>query len=142
MAGYAAREQPTHTPPPASAVRHTRWFLIVYYALAVMCGIRDLYHTVPSTLDVLFPIAFAVALGWWAIVDARRRGHPIPVLARSWYFFLAGLIVPGYVIWSRGWRGAGLVLLHVVLWFVVAALALHVAGVAIYGKAWLRGLGL
>ncbi len=144
MTGAASPEQPTAAPTPraASVFRHTRWFLIAYYAIAVVWGVRNIYHTEPSGLDLLVPIAFAAALAWWAIVDARLRRHPIPVLARPWYFLLAALVVPWYVVWSRGWRGAGLVVLHATLWYALATVALHVGGVAVYGEEWLRALGV
>jgi len=80
-------------------------------------------------------------LGWWAIVDARRRRHPIPLLARPWFVLLAGLVVPVYVVWSRRWAGVGWVVLHGVIWQLLATVSMHVGGLMIYGQVWLRGLG-
>jgi hypothetical protein len=144
MAGAAPAEQPTAAQPPPAwrGPRHTRWFLVTFYALAVVWGVRNVRHAEPSGLDLLVPLALAAALGWWAIVDARRRRHPIPVLARPWFFLLAGLVVPGYVLWSRGWRGVGLVALHAALWYALATVAMHVGGVAVYGEEWLRAFGV
>jgi hypothetical protein len=122
--------------------RHRRWFFVSFYALAVLWGIRSIYHTQPSALDLLVPIALAVCLGWWALTDARRRRHPIPRTAQPWFFLLAVPVVPGYVVWSRGWRGLGWVALHTLLWYVVATVALHLGGLMVYGEAWLRALGL
>ena len=130
---------PIATTPGRS--RHTRWFLAAFYLLALMWGVRGVHHAEPSRLDLLFPIAFNLCSGSWAIDDARQRRRPIPALSRAWFVLLAGLLVPGYVIWSRGWRGAGWVILHGVLWYASATIALLVAGVAMYGVGWLRAFG-
>ena len=68
--------------------------------------------------------------------------RPIPAMSHHWFVLLAGLLVPGYIIWSRGWRGAGWVMLHGFLWYASATIALLVGGVAIYGKEWLRAFGV
>ncbi len=144
MAEAAPPDQVTTSQPPSARIgfRHTRWFLIAYYMLAVVWGVRNIHHTEPSGLDLLVPIVFAVVLGWWAIVDARWRGNPIPMLSRPWFYLLAVLVVPAYVVWSRGLRGVGAVALHAALWYALATVALHVGGVAVYGAEWLRALGV
>jgi hypothetical protein len=143
MAKATPLEQPTTPLPPtaASGFWHTLWFLIAFYTLSVVWGVRNIRFREPSDLDLLMPVAFAICLGWWAIVDARRRGGPIPVLARPWFFLLAGVVVPGYVIWSRRWRGVGWVVLHAALWFVLATVAMHAGGMFVYGYEWLRPSG-
>ena len=114
------------TPAPGGA-RHTFWFLIAFYVLAAFAGIRGTirvaYDAQSSGLDILLPIADAVCLGCWTLADAKRRGHHIPSNTRLWFFLLAGIVVPGYVIWSRGWRGLGWVALNCIGWFAVATLA-------------------
>lgn len=123
-------------------VWHTRLFLVFFYLLAVMWGIRSLYPTEPSALDLVLPLAISLSLAWWAVVDARLRRHPIPLSARGWFFLLGLVLIPGYVVWSRRWHGVGWVILNAVLWYLVATIALHAAGLAIYGDQWLRALGL
>lgn len=140
----------THTSTPSmpnqattvSDFPHNRWFLIGFYSLAVLWGIRNIYHNQPSMLDLLIPIALSICLGWWAVTDARRRRQPIPLTAQVWFFILAVLVVPGYVIWSRGWRGMAWVALHLFIWYLVVTIAFHLGGVLVYGKAWLQALGL
>lgn len=41
-----------------------------------------------------------------------------------------GILVPLYVIWSRGWRGAALMLGHLVAWYLLCFLILIVMIVA------------
>jgi hypothetical protein len=93
-------------------------------------------------LDFFLPLGFAACLGLWAVTDARRRRHPIPLLAQPWFFLLAGIVVPCYVIWSRNWQGLAWLVLHAILLFVVATAALHIGGVIVYGEAWLKSIGL
>jgi hypothetical protein len=106
---------------------HTRWFLVAWYALAVVWGIRMAWYWIPTRLDMLVSVASWVILSSWAIIDAKRRGRAIPLLSQQWFFLAVWLLVPGYVVWSRGWRGVGYLILHGVLWMVLANLVMYVA---------------
>jgi len=64
------------------------------------------------------------------------------MLAKTWFFVFAIVVVPGYVIWSRRWRGVGWLILLVVLWYILACASLLVGGLMIYGPEWLHALGL
>ncbi len=57
-----------------------------------------------------------LALSCWAISDSVARGAPIPTFARVWYFIFGIILVPIYVIGTRGWRGVGWVAIHVIAW--------------------------
>jgi hypothetical protein len=50
------------------------------------------------------------------VVDAKRRGWPIPLFAQPWFVLLALILVPAYVVWSRRWRGVAYLALHAALW--------------------------
>jgi hypothetical protein len=50
----------------------------------------------------------------------------------------AVLLVPAYVVWSRGWRGILWVTLHAVLWYVVAIAVMNGVGVWVFGEKWFR----
>ncbi len=105
--------------PPRRAIRgHTLWFLAGYYFLCILSGARSAYDG-PSLLDLMIPLGYAVALSVWALVDARRRGHRIPLLSKSWFVLGYFVTVPGYVIWSRRWWGLLWLLVHAVIGFVV-----------------------
>jgi hypothetical protein len=120
----------------AAGLGHTTWFLIILYALAVIWGIRSVYFWKLSLLDVLVPMALVLCLGWWTIEDARRRGHPIPLLSQQWFILIAGWLAPGYVVWSRGWCGVGWLILNVFGWQLVATVMMHAAGTILFGVEW------
>lgn len=136
MTGPAALEPPCA--PPSSIAkggsRHTLWFLVAFYALGVVWGIRNVRLAEPSALDVWVPAALSICLGWWAIVDARRAGNSIPLLARPWFFLFAVFVVPGYIVWSRKWWGLGGVILHAALWYLLAAIVMNVGVIATGSK--------
>ena len=123
--------------PAIEGFRHTRWFLIAYYLIFVMWGFRNAWPTVPSRLDIMVPLALYAVASWWVIVDARARGRAVPLLSQQWFFLGAVLLVPVYVIWSRGWRGVGHLFLHVVLGYVLATVCMIVTVLLIH----LSGLG-
>jgi hypothetical protein len=94
--------------------------LAAFYLLAVIGGGRSAYYWQPSHLDVLLNVTLVVVLSTWAIHDSMVHGRPIPLLARAWFVIAIGIVVPGYILWSRGWRGLGWLLLHAVGWYAVA----------------------
>lgn len=102
--------------------RHTTFFLVAFYALAVMWGVRTGYQRQISLIDLFLPLLLYFSMCEWAVMDARRRGHPIPMLSRSWFLQFALVLVPAYAVWSRGWRGIGWCVLHACLWFALATI--------------------
>jgi len=124
--------------PASVGFRHTRWLLATFYALAVAWGVRNAWFWLPSGLDLLVPVALWVALSWWAILDAKSRGYAIPVLSQQWFFLFVWILVPVYVVWSRGWRGVGYLALHSALWMAVATLTMHAVGLLAFGNEWVR----
>jgi len=59
-------------------------------------------------------------------------------LSQQWFFLAAGLLVPVYVIWSRGWRGVGYVALHSVLGYLLATVCMN--AVALFFHLFVVGL--
>ncbi len=130
-------DQNPYTAPDESNDRpKTRWFFLTFYALAIVWGVRHVQYWLPSLLDLLIPVALAICLGSWAISDARRRGRPIPFNARSWFFLLAVIVVPGYFIVSRGWRGIAWVAINSVAWFLLTAMTSIIGGLIAFGSEW------
>lgn len=105
--------------------RHTRCFLLAFYSLFAMWGIRSAWPTVPSRLDIMVPLSLYAVASWWVVVDARLRGCAVPLLLQQWFFLAAGLLVPVYVIWSRGWRGVGYLALHGLLGYLLATVCMN-----------------
>jgi hypothetical protein len=112
---------------------HTIWFCTGFYATALAAGIREVYSGEQSALDWLIPLTLAVCLGSWAIVDAKYRRRSIPTMARWFFVLFAGIVVPGYVIWSRGWRGVGWVAIHLFCWIVLATIVATALGFVKFG---------
>jgi hypothetical protein len=120
---------------------HTRLFLFFFYALAVVYGLRQMRLREPSPIDFMMQIAMPLCLATWAMQDIRHRKYRVPLLAKPWFFLFGSIVVPGYVIWSRGWRGLGWVVLHLFVWVVLAAIVGVVGGMLVYGPDWMRMRG-
>ena len=118
---------------------YERWFLTAYYFLAVVWGLRSIHYWERSLLDLLVPLTFVVLVTGWAVMDARRRGHPIPLLSCNWFVLFAPYLIPMYLLWSRGWRGALWVAYHLVLWLLLATLIMNVGGSIEFGNRWWSG---
>lgn len=104
-----------------SSTLHHWLFLLALYIAAIPSVLA------PSPGLIL---VFNVGLGWWAIHDSIVRGHPIPFFSRSWFIVFPGLLVPLYVIWSRGWRGAALLIGHLMAWYAVCFVIMTVMLIA------------
>jgi hypothetical protein len=131
--GHDTRPDPVLAPAP-SRPHHTRDFLIAFYSLAVVWGVRSLWSRQPSNVDGLMPLALSLSLGWWAIADARTRHKPIPLLAQQSFVLFAGFLVPGYILSSRRWRGLMWMLLGAFGWYVLASVVMY----AFYAVLWNR----
>jgi hypothetical protein len=116
--------------------------VVVYYLLAEIWGVRNIWFWESSRLDILVPVVLSVALGWWAVVDAKHRGRPIPIFAQPWFVLFAVPLVPAYMIWTRRWRGVGWLVLHAALWYALATVTMHVGGLLVFGRAWLQALDI
>ena len=130
---YQSTIFPTAAAPFAR--RHLLWCLVAFYSLAVLSAARNVavhvFGTPDATrFDLLMQIGFAFCLASWAVFDARRRRQSIPLLLQPWFLMFALVSVPGYVVWTRGWRGVGWVLLHSVCWIGLTIVA-QIAMVAI-----------
>jgi hypothetical protein len=108
-------------------------FLAAFYGLAIVWGIRNIWQDTPFLIDFLFPFYLSMTLCWWAISDSKRCGRPIALLARQWFLLAALLLVPGYVVWTRRWRGLGLVILHTVCWYGLCSVVAIAGYVTLFG---------
>ena len=117
------------------------WFCVAFYGLAILWGARSAVASERSASDFVFQVVLAMCLGIWAVTDARQREKPIPRSQQFWFLILAWLVVPGYVIVTRGWKGLGWIALNALSWFAIATLAMHITGFIYYGDAWWPVLG-
>ncbi len=63
-------------------------------------------------VDLLYNIGLSLSLAWWVYVDRRRQGYPAVFEFEAFVFFGWPLVVPYYLVRTRGWlRGAVISLL-------------------------------
>ena len=141
-------QQNPYTPPQevATAVPPARWisdpavlFCAAFYTLAALSGGRSTIEVDDGIDRFLINIAVALTLGLWATQDAKLRGKPIPRSQQMWFLLFAILVVPCYVILTRGWKGLGWVTLHVLGWLVTSFVAMNGMGTIRYGAEWWNG---
>ncbi len=70
---------------------------------------------------------------WYCTADARLVGKPLIQLAKLGIFFGWPVAVPIYLLWARGMKGLGLLLLHGFLLLLVAVLSVLISALLIYG---------
>ena len=131
---YDAPRNPDLVPLPARRphIHAIAWFWAAFFFIAVLMGARAAIVRTKSPGDLVFQLGLAVCLGTWAIADARQRGQPIPRSQRLWFFAFATLVVPGYVVVTRGWKGLGWVLVHAAAWMTVFAAAMVFTGILLF----------
>ncbi|REK18216.1 MAG: hypothetical protein DWQ37_04835 [Planctomycetota bacterium] len=113
------------------------WFCLAFYALAILSGVHTVAAWEPNDAgDHVYSFALVICLGYWATGDARRRGEPICRSLRIWFYVFATIVVPGYVIGTRGWKGLGWVLLHALCWYALYAIVFQVTGTLAFGASW------
>jgi hypothetical protein len=121
--------------------RQRRAILVGLYVLFPLSGIATaLAICLPSTdlpadfwprVDLLFAILMSLGLMWLCTVDAKLAGKPLIQLAKVGIFLGWPIGVPIYLLWARGIKGLGLLLLHGFL-LLLAAICAIVAVVYIF----------
>lgn len=122
-------------PTTNGSTTHTAGLLIVFYTLAIVWGVRCIRYTEQSSLDLLVPLALAVSVGVWGLVDARRLGRVIPTLAKPWFILAPGVAVLIYIVWTRRWRGVVWIALHLAVWYAIVAAVFRIGWGIIHGRA-------
>jgi len=74
----------------------------------------------------------SVALTWMSF-DARIAGRFIPHGMYLIAVAMLPVVLPLYLIWTRGLKGVGLCVLHGVSLVLTGIIAYHLAGIVIYG---------
>jgi hypothetical protein len=81
----------------------------------------------PQAFSLLYALGFVWVMGWWLLNDSRARGVGW-VLDMGLFLYIAWpLIMPYYLIKTRGWKG-----LLVILIFLGVYVGAALAGAALY----------
>lgn len=111
--------------PPGRA--DLKWaMLAAFYFLATISAMSRTAEA-PGWVELvarMFSGAFAVC---WMVLDCRGK-HPMPHGVQLFAWVTLPLFLPGYLIWSRGWRGLGWLMLNMLLLGIVEAVAMVVSG--------------
>jgi len=70
---------------------------------------------------------------WYCTADAKLAGKPLIQLAKLGIFLAWPVGVPIFLLWARGIKGLGLLLLHGFLLLLVGVLSVLVSAFLIYG---------
>jgi hypothetical protein len=84
------------------------------------------------TFQLVASFCWSLLLAFWIVADARRR-NCVPCFDFGFFCYLfLPVAVPWYCFWSRGLRGAFMLITFAVLW-LVPYLAATIFWVALYG---------
>ena len=78
--------------------------VVLYTANSATSGY---YGEIPSAeTDLMYAVGFSLLLTWWVHVDLKKRRYPAPFEFGAFVFFFAWIVVvPFYLIQTRGWKG-------------------------------------
>jgi hypothetical protein len=129
--------------------RQRRAVLVFLYILFLLLGAyTGAIANLPPTkfrpdfvmrIDLLLAILVCLGFMWFCTVDARLVGRPLIQLAKLGIFLGWPVGVPIYLLWARGLRGLGTLVLHGVLLLLLAVFSMLVTGWLVYGDAFMRG---
>jgi hypothetical protein len=107
--------------------------LVSLYAVAVAQGVHVAFRAEPSRADLLFAVVFPLLVVFAVVADSKIVRRQLPSIAPFLMLFSWSVAVPGYLVWTRGWRGLALV----VAFAVTVSLAYYVTAIAAYNFGWL-----
>ncbi len=72
---------------------------------AVNASFAAYYGEWPSTeADLLYAFGFGLLLAWWVHLDRRRRRYATPFEIEAFVLFAWPIVLPCYLVGTRGWR--------------------------------------
>ena len=119
--------------PQPSSSKLRRHLVITLYVASFLWGVVQVMVPDLGGLYYLFALVMAGAAAWWAVSDARERGKPILHILQLFVFLLWPVAVPIYLIATRGFRGLGLSVAHVVGLIFVLCIGFYVTVFSVYG---------
>jgi hypothetical protein len=128
--------------------RQRRTILAFLYVLFMLLGATEgALSNLPQTklppgfafrVHLLLTIPICLGFMWFCTVDARLAGKSLIQLAKLGIFVFWPAGVPIYLIWARGVRGLGVLLLHgIMLLVVLFCAALAVVWLTYHGDTFL-----
>jgi hypothetical protein len=128
--------------------RQRRAVLVFLYVLFLLLGAyTGATANLPPTkfhpefaprIDLLLAIPVCLGFMWFCTVDAKLVGKPLIQLAKLGIFLGWPIGVPVYLLWARGLRGLGTLVLHGALLLLLAVFSMLTTGYLVYGAAFLR----
>ena len=98
------------------------WPTLLLWLYAFALSLVSVWHPegpLPPGADLASRAAFFLILSGWVTADARKRHHPLCYDYDSLVFFFGLVVVPVYLIRTRGWRALLTGLCFLGLWAVM-----------------------
>jgi hypothetical protein len=114
------------------------WPTLLLWLYAFAVGLATTWHPgqrLPSAATNFSSAAIGLIISFWVTADARKRHHPLCYDYDSLVFFLWPMVVPVYLIRTRGWRALLTLLCFLGIWAVV----MMVVGATFMVQELLRG---
>lgn len=92
----------------------SRLWILIFYALSALWAVAGVFFGEIAGIFQLANLGIALAPTMWLIGDAKQKSYFVPHIVQPFILAFWSIVLPVYVIWTRRWRGARLVLLHVV----------------------------
>jgi len=91
----------------------TTWCSVYYLIVAVVGICQPFIVALDSDASYLSKVVVAFPGAYWLIRDAKVRGMHVPHVIQPGIVSCWTLVVPIYIIRTRGWRGVGYITLHI-----------------------------
>ena len=88
----------TRTLPPLTGL------LMLSALYAVLAGAETYRGSYADDINLLYNAGLSLTLAWWVYVDRRKRHYAAVYEFEAFVFFAWPLVVPYYLIQTRGWR--------------------------------------
>jgi len=106
-----------------SARDYRSLIIVAFYVSAALIGMTSaLSHN--ALVEYLGVFLMACTAAEWCLIDSSRRGRPMTWSVQFLVFFFWSIAVPIYLIATRGWRGAG--------WLVLNSIGMYVTMIVAY----------
>jgi len=99
-------------------------------AMGLVVGISALHYSVmgyagydPSVeAETLMGWSLALMFAWWAYDDAKKKKYHRPYEFGAFIFFAWPVVLPAYLVVSRGWRGIMVFPIFVLIFYLPSLL--------------------